>query len=548
VTRVGVAARRDEDRAGRAVQDALGDAADQGAPDRTEVGRADDDRVEALRFGELDDPLGRPAGFQLADLHLDALQPLARLLEQRLGRDEGRFAALLVAENPRQLERVAPAIASVIADEQSHRRQCSGSPAPRIRDKPQATSGRQRMEAPAPFPSVDPLTPPAGDERRPKALIVGGGVGALEAALALRDLAGDRVAVELFAPRREFVYRPFAVGEPYGAARVLRRDLADLADRIGASFRPGGIVSVDADAREAVVRDGERVAYDHLVLAPGARMLWAVPGAVTFWGVADEGGVGDIVHRLRNGSLRNVAFTMPGGGSWALPLYELALLASTVLARSGIEDARLTVVTPEDAPLDLFGRAVAEETSRLLAERGIEVVSGAHPIEFDGGALRIAPGEPIAAEAVVSLPRLEGRRIEGVPHDEDGFVPIDEHSAVVGMEEAFAVGDVTGFPVKQGGIATQQADAAAEAIAAQAGAPVEPAPFDPVLRGVLWTGEESRCLYVRPTGGHGDASSLETTPPWAENDGKIVGRYLSPFLYRLAGERGDGAPVVLPAS
>jgi sulfide:quinone oxidoreductase len=403
------------------------------------------------------------------------------------------------------------------------------------------------MEAPTPFPTVDPLTPPEGDERQPKALIAGGGVGALEAALALRALAGDRVAVELCAPRREFVYRPFAVGEPYGSARILRYDLADLAGRIGASFRPGGIVSVDVEAREAVIRDGERIAYDHLVLAPGARMLWAVPGAVTFWGVADEGGVGDVVHRLRRGSLRSAIFTMPGGGSWALPLYELALLASSVLAKSGIEDARLTVVTPEDSPLDLFGRAVGEAMSRLLAERGIELVSGAHPIEFDGGALRIAPGEPIEAEAVVSLPRLEGRRIEGVPHDEDGFVPVDEHGGVVGIEDAFAVGDVTGFPVKQGGIATQQADAAAEAIAAAAGAPVEPAPFDPVLRGVLWTGEEPLYLYGRPTGGHGEVSSLKRTPPSTGSDGKIVGRYLSPFLDRLAGESPD-APVVLPAS
>ncbi len=382
-------------------------------------------------------------------------------------------------------------------------------------------------------PTVGSLTSQAGNERRQKALIAGGGVGALEAALALRDLAGERVEVELYAPRREFVYRPFAVGEPYGGAGILRYDLADLAERCGATFRPGGILSVDAGAREAVVRDGERVAYDHLVLAPGARMLWAVPGAVTFWGAADEGGVADIVHRLRTGALRNVVFTMPGGGSWALPLYELALLASAVLAKSGIEDARLTVVTPEDAPLDLFGRAVAEQMAELLAERGIALLTGAHPVEFDGGALRIAPGGPLEADAVVSLPRLEGRRIEGVPHDADGFVPIDDHSRVVGAEGVFAVGDVTGFPVKQGGIATQQADAAAEAIAAAAGAALDPAPFDPVLRGVLWTGEGPRYLYGRPTGGHGEVSSLERTPSWPEVDGKIVGRYLSPFLAGL---------------
>jgi sulfide:quinone oxidoreductase len=343
-----------------------------------------------------------------------------------------------------------------------------------------------------------------GQPRRPRVLIAGGGVAALEAVLALRDLAGERLEVEFCSPRGEFVYRPFAVGEPYGAATILRYDLAALAAQIGAGFRLGGIFSVDAEAGLVTARDGERIPYDHLVVATGARMLWAVPGAVTFWGVADEGGFAGVVRKLRAGILRDVVFTMPGGNSWGLPLYELALLASAVLAKSGIEDARLTVVTPEEAPLALFGRVVGEQMGRLLGERGIHLVTGVHPVEFEGGRLRIAPGEPIETEAVVSLPRLEGRRIDGLATDAGGFVQVDEHCRVAGAERVFAIGDVSAFPIKQGVVATQQADAAAEAIASAAGRELEPAPFDPVL----------------------------------EPDGKIGGRYLSPFLAGLpAGDR-----------
>jgi sulfide:quinone oxidoreductase len=386
------------------------------------------------------------------------------------------------------------------------------------------------------------MTLPASDPGPAKLVVVGGGVAALEAALAVRELAGDRVEVEIWSPRREFVYRPFAVGEPFGAASIVRYELDVLAGACGASFRLGGIVSVDAETRQATARDGARVPYDFLLIATGARMLWSVPGAVTFWGVADEGGVGGVVRRLRAGWLRD--------NTWALPLYELALLGSSVLAKSGIEDARMTVVTPEEAPLQLFGRAVGEQMSELLAERRIEVVAGAHPIGFEAGRLAIAPGDPIETEAVVSLPRLEGRRIDGVPHDDDGFVAVDEHGAVVGVDRVFAAGDVTAFPVKQGGIATQQADAVAEAIAAAAGAEVEPAPFDPVLRGVLWTGAEPRYLYGRPTGGHGEVSRLEATPPWGADDGKIVSRYLSHFLaaFEASGQSRSGATVVTPAS
>ena len=142
-------------------------------------------------------------------------------------------------------------------------------------------------------------------------LIAGGGVAALEAALALRKHAGDRVRVELHAPRREFLYRPFAVGEPYGAASILRYDLERLTERTGASFHLGGIVSIDTDERLAVTRDGLEIPYDYVLVSPGARMLWAVPGAVTFWGVSDEGGVGEVVRKLRSGSLRNVSSRCP---------------------------------------------------------------------------------------------------------------------------------------------------------------------------------------------------------------------------------------------
>lgn len=369
---------------------------------------------------------------------------------------------------------------------------------------------------------------------RAEVLIVGGGIAGVEAALALRDLAGERVEIELCDPRREFVFRPFAVGEPYGAARVFRYDLEQLAQRCGARFRPEGIVSVAPEQRVALTRDGERLTYDHLIVTGGVRMLWAVPGAVTFWGVADEGQVGDVVSDLRAGDLRRVVFTMPGGRSWALPLYELALLGETELARAGVTDTKLTIVTPEDAPLELFGRRAAEQMRALLTERGIDVVTGVHPVRFDGGRLRIAPGEDIEADAVISLPRLEGRRIGGVPHDADGFVGVDEHGRVIGLDGVFAAGDVTNFPVKQGGIATQQADAVAEAIAAEAGAEIEPRPFDPVLRGVLWTGREPRYLYGRPTGGHGEESSLSSRPHAAGQNGKISGRYLSPFVESLA--------------
>lgn len=363
-----------------------------------------------------------------------------------------------------------------------------------------------------------------------RVLIAGGGVAALEAALALRDLAGERAEVELCAPSGDFVYRPFAIGEPYGASTALRYDLARLAERAGAGFRLAGIAAVDPAARRARTRDGEELPFDRLIVTVGARMLAAVPGAVTYWGAVDEPGVHAVVRDLREGRLSRLVFTAPGGIGWALPLYELALLAATEVERAGVGDVRLTIVTPEDEPLLVFGRRASAAVAEYLAERGIELVAGAHPVRFQGGRLEVSPGPARPADAVLSLPRLEGRRVDGIPCRPDGLVAVDRHSRVRGLEAVFAAGDVTDFPVKQGGIATQQADAAAAAIAAELGADAEPRPFDPVLRAVLWTGGEPRYLYGELAGGRGETSSMSGSPPWPAASGKIVGRYLSPFL------------------
>ena len=101
---------------------------------------------------------------------------------------------------------------------------------------------------------------------------------------------------------------------------------------------------------------------------------------------------------------------------------------------------------------------------------------------------------------------------------------------MIGSEHLYAAGDVTSFPVKQGGLATQQADVAAESIAAGLGAEVDPGRFDPILRGVLWTGEEPRYLQGWLDGGHGETSTFTDSPPWGSDEGKIVGRYLTRFL------------------
>jgi sulfide:quinone oxidoreductase len=375
---------------------------------------------------------------------------------------------------------------------------------------------------------------------RPRVLIAGGGVAAVEAMLALRDLAGERVEVELHAPRQDFVYRPLAVGEPFLAGTLIEYDLAELTQRAGAGFCLDSITAVDPVNRQVATPDRDEIPYDYLLICSGARMLAAVSGAETFWGVSDEGGVVETMRRLREGELRRLAFTVPAAG-WPLPIYELALLAEAELTGLGArQGVTLTLVTPEDMPLGVFGVQVGERVRELLAERGIELITGSHAIKFSDRFLQISPGDAVEADAVISAPGIEGRQIGGIPTDPAGFVAVDEFNQVIGLERVYAAGDVTAFPVKQGGIATQQADAAAEAIAADLGVDVAPRPFDPVLRATLWTGEKPRFLYGKLGGGYGETSVFSDHAVW-EHEGKIVGRYLAPFLDSIPGTPRPGS-------
>jgi sulfide:quinone oxidoreductase len=367
-------------------------------------------------------------------------------------------------------------------------------------------------------------------------LIVGGGVAGLEALLALRRRAEERVSIELLAAEPQFWYRPLAVAEPFGLGDVHGIDLSDIADECGALLTLGRLDSVDIDGHVVRIPAGAELDYDVLLITVGARPVEAVPGAFTFRGPADTDAFGSLLRELAESSGSRIVFALPGRASWPLPLYELALQTA-----SRLSSLEVVLVTHEETPLQLFGPAASSAMATLLAERGIVLRTSSYPIGFEHGTLVLAPEGELAATHVVSLPRLEGPEIRGLPSDPQGFIPTDRSGRVVGVDDVFAAGDATDFPVKQGGLAAQQADAAAESIAVLAGAGLKAEPFRPILRGLILTGGAS--LYGRvELSGAGDPSTLTTEALWWP-PGKIVGRYLGPFLAERSGAILSPAPL-----
>jgi len=390
------------------------------------------------------------------------------------------------------------------------------------------------------------------DTRPPKTygglrvLVTGGGVAGLETLLALRALAGDLVDLELLAAEPAFWYRPLAVAEPFDAGRAHHFELAGIAEAAEAGFTLGQLASIDADANVARTSHGMEIEYDALVIACGALPRPALAGALTFRGPADSDAYRRMLAECENGSIGSIAFAVPTADVWPLPLYELALLTATHLDRRD-KHVRLTFLTPESAPLSLFGAASSEAVRALMSDHGIALRTGCYPTRYEAGRVEVSPpGATVVADRVVALPRLEGPRILGVPQNSDGFIGTDLSGRVVGLTNVYAAGDITQFPIKQGGIAAQQADAVAEVIAALAGAAVQPHRFQPVLRGLLFTGGAPRFLRSEPNAG---AGLVADEPLWWP-PGKIVGRHLSPFLARYGGleirppaERGEALEI-----
>ena len=361
-----------------------------------------------------------------------------------------------------------------------------------------------------------------------RVLIAGGGVAGLETMLALHELAGELVDLELLSPEHHFWYRPLSVAEPFGGARTPSFELPRIAAAAGSAFTPGALLAIDADAHVGDTSRGAELPYDALVVACGTRAVEALPGALTFRGPSDADRYRELLVELERGEASRLVFVLPDGAGWSLPLYELALLTAAHLERKGIR-VELDLVTHEPAPLSLFGHDASAAVAGLLAKHGIAFHTERKAVTFVDGWLELDEGRVLAADRVVALPRLEGHRIAGVPDDGHGFVDVDGRGRIEGLPDVYAAGDITTSPVKQGGVAAQHADVVAHAIAESARAEIQQRPPDPVAFAVLLTGHEPLYLRADLADGREPATTLASDPLfWPPS--KVAARYLAPAL------------------
>ena len=365
------------------------------------------------------------------------------------------------------------------------------------------------------------------EEERFKVAIAGGGVAAVEAALALHEAAHLRIDLELITPNDELVLPALAVAEPFGITPPPAIPLADICRDVGASHRRDALRGVDPEARIAHTESGAEVPFDALLLAIGASTEPALPGALTYRGMRDNEKIRELLHAAEHGEVGQIVFAVPTSIQWSLPIYELALLTATELKERGA-NTELTLATHESSPLSLFGRRASDAVRDLLDQAGVELVTGARAASVQAGGLALHDGRVLPASRVIASPRLTVVPIEGVPQGPDGFIGTDSAMRVEGTPRVYAAGDSTWFPIKQGGVAAQQADTAATAIASLVDPDIDIEGFKPILRGVLFTGGPPR--YLRTEVGRRAAASTDSATPLWWPPVKVAGKCLAPYL------------------
>jgi sulfide:quinone oxidoreductase len=378
-----------------------------------------------------------------------------------------------------------------------------------------------------------------GSHPKFRVVIVGGGVAALETALALRQLAPEQTTTTVIAPNADFVYRPMTVREPFAYPSARCYPLTRIVRDAGGELLADELAHVEPNKRTIHTKTGRAIEYDALVLGLGARAVPRYEHAITIDDRRMDETLHGLIQDIEDGYVDSLAFVAPGRMAWQLPLYELALMTAGRAYDMSI-DLSTTIVTPEDSPLAIFGHAASGALAQRLERAHIKTINSAYVEVPNAGEVVINPGDRhLHVKRVIALPELYGPAIRGIPLGAHGFLRVDPFGRVREVEAVYAAGDAVDFPIKHGGIGAQQADTAALSIAALAGAPVTPEPFDPVIHGMLLTDDEPLYLTAKLTGGHGFSSEISDTPTWAPAR-KIAAKYLAPYLDGLDRER---APV-----
>lgn len=279
---------------------------------------------------------------------------------------------------------------------------------------------------------------------RASVVVVGGGFAGLQAALAARRIAGPGMSIAILSPDPHLVLRPRLYEANPDAMQV---DVRPTLLATGIDWIPGEAIDVDLPTSTVVLRAGDRVGFDRLVVATGSEMVRpAIPGfslafnidriaeAVRFDRRLDE-----IVRRGR------ARVAIVGGGFVGL---ELALeLRRRVRERHGeIAAGRLEIALIDRSPVmgATLGDQLRPIIERALDAGGVQRYLGESVAWIETAGVRLSRGGWVPADAVVLCLGLRAASFtHSLPFDRaaDGRLIVDACLRPSTGSPVFAAGD-----------------------------------------------------------------------------------------------------------
>ncbi|MDP1900398.1 MAG: FAD/NAD(P)-binding oxidoreductase [Rubrivivax sp.] len=288
------------------------------------------------------------------------------------------------------------------------------------------------------------------------ALVLGGGIGGIAVARALRKRlpADDRVVV--VERERSLVFAPALIWHIVGESEPadFTRPLEVLNSK-GIELVSGDISRIDPSGL-AVEVGAKTLAGDAMIVALGADYApETVPGLAehglnlyTFSGAEQ---IRTALDRFEGG--RIVVLTSAPGYKCPAAPYEVAMLVEAFCRKRGLRArTEIAIHAAEPAPMPVAGPVAGAQIKTMLERKGIAYFPQRQVVRVDDGVLHFSEGQTAAFDLLLYVPP---HRAPAVVRDaglcgESGWVPVDRGTLATKFAKVWAIGDVTAIPLKMG--------------------------------------------------------------------------------------------------
>lgn len=307
----------------------------------------------------------------------------------------------------------------------------------------------------------------------PRVVIVGGGMGGIQAAKTLTKAAVDVTLVDV---RNYYLFQPliYEVANALLNVEDVAHSIRDLLrGRRNLHFRLGVASSVDWHRHELVLTSGDRIGFDYLVLAAGLETDFrGVPGAAEY-GLPLKSL--DDALRIRARMLRRLELAaanpqlvpagaldvvIVGGGTTGV---EIAAAFAEIYRHAlreefpelDLSQASIVLLEAGEALLSGFHPRLRAAAQRLLERRGVEVRLSSQVAEVGPASVRLTDGTETPAGIIVWGTGVRAPALAdslGVPQARDGRVFVEPNLGLPGHPEVFVIGDMAALPWSKGGL------------------------------------------------------------------------------------------------